>query len=109
MARLTQQEIRQNAIAFVHEWKGEKRERAESQSFWNDFLSIFGIKRRQVAVFEKAVKKNNQNTGAIDLFWRGVLLAEQKSFGKNFDKATSQAFEYLENLDENTFRQFVFV
>lgn len=109
MPRLTQQEIRQNAIAFVHEWKGEKRERAESQSFWNDFLSIFGIKRRQVAVFERAVKKNNQNTGAIDLFWRGVLLAEQKSFGKNFDKATSQAFEYLENLDENELPECVLI
>ncbi len=109
MPRLSQQEIRNNAIAFVHEWKGEKRERAESQSFWNDFLSIFGIKRRQVAVFEKAVKKNNQNTGAIDLFWRGVLLAEQKSFGKNFDKATSQAFEYLENLDENELPECVLI
>ena len=109
MLRLSQQEIRQNAVAFVHEWKGEKRERAESQSFWNDFLSIFGIKRRQVAVFEKAVKKNNQNTGAIDLFWRGVLLAEQKSFGKNFDKATSQAFEYLENLDENELPECVLI
>ncbi len=109
MPRLSQQEIRNNALAFVHEWKGEKRERAESQSFWNDFLSIFGIKRRQVAVFEKAVKKNNQNTGAIDLFWRGVLLAEQKSFGKNFDKATSQAFEYLENLDENELPECVLI
>ena len=84
MSRLSQQEIRNNALAFVHEWKGEKRERAESQSFWNDFLSIFGIKRRQVAVFEKAVKKNNQNTGAIDLFWRGVLLAEPKIIRQEF-------------------------
>jgi hypothetical protein len=109
MPRLSQAEIRNNAIAFVHEWKGEKRERAESQSFWNDFLSIFGIKRRQFAIFEKAVKKNNQNTGAIDLFWRGVLLAEQKSFGKNFDKATSQAFEYLENLDENELPECVLI
>ena len=109
MPRLSQQEIRNNALAFVHEWKGEKRERAESQSFWNDFLSIFGIKRRQVAIFEKAVKKNNQNTGAIDLFWRGILLAEQKSFGKNFDKATSQAFEYLENLDENELPECVLI
>lgn len=42
MSRLTQAEIRNNAVAFVHEWKGESRERAESQSFWNEFLSIFG-------------------------------------------------------------------
>ena len=109
MSRLSQQEIRNNAIAFVHEWKGESRERGESQSFWNDFLSIFGVKRRQVAVFEKAVKKNNQNTGAIDLFWRGVLLVEHKSLGKSFDKAESQAFEYLENLPENDLPEIVLI
>ena len=53
MSRLSQLEIRNNAISFVHEWKGEKRERGESQSFWNDFLSIFGIKRRQVDLYRK--------------------------------------------------------
>lgn len=109
MPRLTQLEIRNNAIAFVHEWQGESRERGESQSFWNDFLSIFGIKRRQYAIFEKAVKKNNQNTGAIDLFWRGVLLVEHKSLGKSFDKASSQAFEYLENLPENDLPEIVLI
>lgn len=100
MPQLTQAEIRNNAVSFVHEWKDESRERAESQTFWNEFLEIFGVKRRRVAVFEKAVKKTNQNTGAIDLFWRGVLLAEHKSRGQNLDKATSQAFEYLENLPD---------
>jgi hypothetical protein len=109
MPRLTQQEIRNNAISFVHEWKGESRERAEAQTFWNEFLSVFGVKRRQVAVFEKSVKKNNQNTGAIDLFWKGVLLVEHKSLGKRFDKAESQAFEYLENLDENELPEYVLI
>ncbi|CAN5725812.1 hypothetical protein BH24ACI2_BH24ACI2_01250 [soil metagenome] len=107
--RLSQAEIRSNAITFVHEWKDESRERAESQTFWNEFLSIFGIKRRQVAVFEKAVKKNNQNTGAIDLFWKGVLLVEHKSLGKSFDKASSQVFEYLENLPENDLPELVLI
>ncbi len=109
MPRLSQAEIRNNAISFVHEWKDETRERAESQTFWNEFLEIFGIKRRQVAVFEKAVTKNNQNTGAIDLFWRGVLLVEHKSLGKNFDKASSQAFEYLENLPEDDLPEYVLI
>lgn len=101
MPQLTQAEITQNAVAFVHEWRDETRERAEAQSFWNEFLAIFGIRRRRVAVFEKAVRKTNRNTGAIDLFWRGVLLAEHKSRGQNLDKAASQAFEYLENLPDN--------
>jgi hypothetical protein len=107
MPRLSQAEIRNNAIAFVHEWKDETREKAESQTFWNEFLEIFGIKRRRVAIFEKAVQKNNMNTGAIDLFWRGVLLVEQKSRGQSLDKASSQAFEYLENLDENEVPELV--
>ena len=109
MPRLSQAEIRNNAIAFVHDWKGETRERGESQTFWNEFLQIFGIKRRQVAIFERAVPKNNQNTGAIDLFWRGVLLVEHKSLGKNFDKASSQAFEYLENLPAAELPEYVLI
>jgi hypothetical protein len=109
MPRLTQQEIRNNAIAFVHEWKDESRERAESQTFWNEFLEIFGVKRRRVAVFEKAVRKTNQNTGAIDLFWRGVLLAEHKSRGQNLDKAASQAFAYLENITDNDLPKSVII
>lgn len=109
MPQLTQAEIRNNAIAFVHEWKDETRERAEAQTFWNEFLEIFGVKRRKVAVFEKAVKKASGNYGAIDLFWRGVLLAEHKSRGQNLDKATSQAFAYLENLPENELPKCVII
>lgn len=48
MPRLTQAEIRNNAVAFVHEWKGESRERAEAQTFWNEFLEIFGIKSYRI-------------------------------------------------------------
>ncbi|MBA2340315.1 MAG: hypothetical protein H0V88_07955 [Pyrinomonadaceae bacterium] len=38
MPQLTQVEIRQNAVAFVHEWRDGTCERAEAQSFWNEFL-----------------------------------------------------------------------
>lgn len=100
---------RTNAIAFVHEWKEETRERAEAQTFWNEFLDIFGVKRRKVAVFEKAVMKSSGNFGAIDLFWRGILLAEHKSRGQNLDKATSQAFQYLEKLPENELPKCVII
>ncbi len=109
MPQLTQAEIRSNAVSFVHEWKETSRERAEAQSFWNEFLEIFGVRRRRVAVFEKAVKKTNKNTGAIDLFWRGTLLVEHKSRGQNLDKAASQAFEYLENLPENDLPKCVII
>src|SRR6185295_17532556 len=109
MPQLTQAEIRNNAVAFVQEWKGESRERAEAQTFWNEFLEVFGVRRRKVAIFEKAVKKSSGKFGAIDLFWRGVLLAEHKSRGENLEKATSQAFEYLESTSENDLPKFVII
>lgn len=34
------------AAAFVRRWDGTARERAESQSFWNELLAVFGIDRR---------------------------------------------------------------
>ncbi len=107
--KVTQSEIRNNAIAFVHEWKDELRERAESQTFWNEFFSIFGVKRRRVATFEKSVQKSNNNAGSIDLFWKKKLLVEHKSRGQNLDKATSQAFDYLTNIDDEDLPQFVLI
>ncbi|MGH9933105.1 MAG: type IIL restriction-modification enzyme MmeI [Pyrinomonadaceae bacterium] len=65
MPQLTQAEIRNNAVAFVHEWKDETRERAEAQSFWNDFLEIFGVKRRRACKYENA-------KGQVDYFDRKV-------------------------------------
>ncbi len=109
MPQLTQAEIRNNAIAFVREWRDETRKGAEAQTFWNEFLEIFGVKRRKVAVFESAVGKTGGSYGAIDLFWRAVLLAEHKSRGQNMDKAVSQAFAYLEGLADADVPQFIIV
>ena len=109
MPRLSQADIRNNAIAFVHEWKDETRERAEAQTFWNEFLQIFGIKRRQVAVFERAVQKEQQKHGSNRPVLAGVLLVEHKSRGQDLDKASSQAFEYLENLSEDELPEYVLI
>ena len=46
---LSWNEIKSRAIAFSKKWEGETSERAESQSFWNDFFAIFGIDRKRVA------------------------------------------------------------
>jgi hypothetical protein len=54
---LSQKEIRDNALKFAHEWADVSRERAEAQTFWNEFFMIFGIERRRVATFEEPVKK----------------------------------------------------
>ena len=52
---LSWNEIRSRAIAFSKEWGDETSERAEAQSFWNAFFTIFGIDRRRVTAFEKQV------------------------------------------------------
>ena len=91
-------EIRHNAIKFSREWAGVKSERAEKQTFWNEFFQVFGIKRRVVASFEEPVKKISGDYGYIDLFWPGGLLVEHKSFGQNLGKAESQAFDYVRQL-----------
>ena len=94
---LSWNEIRARAHRFVAEWRGVKKERAEAQSFWNAFFGVFGIKRREVAVFERAVKRLKARPGYIDLFWPGVLLVEHKSAGL-VATAEPQIQQYLESL-----------
>lgn len=52
---LSPNQIRANARQFSLEWKDETRERAESQTFWNEFFAVFGVNRRKVGIFEAAL------------------------------------------------------
>lgn len=74
-------EIRQRAIVFSRDWSDASRERADAQTFWNDFFDVFGIRRRTVASFEAPVRNLGGATDFIDLFWKGRLIAEHKSRG----------------------------
>jgi len=49
-------EIRHNAIKFSRDWVGVTSEKAEKQTFWNEFFQVFGLKRRVVNGFEEPVK-----------------------------------------------------
>lgn len=95
---LSWNEIRHNAVAFAREWGQASREAAESQSFWNEFFAVFGIRRRTVVTFEEPVRNLSGSWGAIDLFWPGTLLVEHKSRGQSLSRAESQAFAYLRGL-----------
>lgn len=106
---LSWNEIKTRAIEFSKEWEGESRERAEKDSFWNDFFNVFGISRRRVAAFEKAVKKLNNKQGFIDLFWKGTLLIEHKSKGKDLGKALDQALDYFPGLKEHELPKYILV
>ncbi len=95
---LSWNEIRHRATGFSREWRDTTSEKSESQSFWNDFFHVFGIKRRTVASFEEPVKKLSGTWGKIDLFWPGKVLVEHKSAGQDLDKAHSQGMEYIRGL-----------
>ncbi|WP_309498554.1 DNA methyltransferase [Sulfurovum sp.] len=106
---LSWNEIKNRAINFSKEWESEEREHAESQSFWNEFFNIFGISRKRVASFEEPVKKLGEKRGRIDLFWKGVLLVEHKSKGKDLDKAYTQALDYFPGLKEAELPKYILI
>ena len=110
MPRLSWNEIQDRAVEFSAKYKGETYEKGESQSFWSDFLHVFGIDRKRYgAFFEYAIKKNGGAQGFIDMFWPGKLLAEKKSGGKDLSKANTQAFEYLHNMPDHDLPQAIVV
>lgn len=106
---LSWNEIKDRAINFQQEWADVVKENAETQSFYNDFFNVFGMSRKRVAAFEAPVKKLGDKRGRIDLFWKGVLLVEQKSRGRDLDKAYDQALDYFPNLKEEELPRYIMI
>ncbi|MEI6847428.1 MAG: DNA methyltransferase [Chlorobiaceae bacterium] len=106
---LSQKEIREKALQFAHDWAGVSRECAEAHTFWDEFFTIFGIKRQRVATFEEPVKKLGEKRGSIDLFWKGTLVVEHKSKGQDLDKAYTQAIDYFVGLKDEELPKYVLV
>src|SRR5689334_8169712 len=100
---LSWNEIKDRALRFSREWTDETSEHAEAKSFWDSFFNVFGVSRRRIATFEKAVRTADGGKGYIDLLWKGVLLIEHKSRGKNLDRAHSQARGYFHGLKDSEF------
>ena len=98
--RLSFNEIRTHAANFERTYADATYEKGETQTFYNDFFAIFGVERRSVARYEEHVRKLNNKSGFIDLFWPRVLLVEQKSAGRDLTKAATQAGEYFDALKE---------
>lgn len=97
-------QIRKDAAAFAARWADATDEAAEAQSFWTEFLALFGVDRKRVAVFEKRAERlSTGGRGRIDVFWPGVLIAEHKSAGKDLDAAEEQALDYLDSIDQDAF------
>ena len=92
--------MRVRAAKFARAWEGAAYEKGETQSFYNDFFHIFGVQRRSVARYEERVELLDNRHGYIDLFWPRVLLVEQKSEGRDLERAYGQAGEYFDALPE---------
>ena len=106
---ITLQEISNRALAFSREWKHAESEDADAKSFLDAFFEVFGVSRRRVASFEKRVKKIDGKDGYIDLLWKGTLLIEHKSRGKDLDRAYKQATDYFPGLKEEELPRYVLV
>ncbi|MGV8897636.1 MAG: type IIL restriction-modification enzyme MmeI [Burkholderiaceae bacterium] len=106
---LSWNEIKDRSFKFSKQWEFETSEDAEAKSFWDGFFDVFGISRRRVASFEQVVKKGDNKNGYIDLLWKGVILVEHKSRGKDLDRAYQQALDYFPGLKEAELPKYVLV
>ncbi len=106
---LSWNEIKDRALRFSREWAHESSEDAEAKSFWDGFFDVFGVSRRRVANFERRVKKLDGKDGYIDLLWKGVLLIEHKSRGKDLDRAHQQARDYFHGLSDAELPKYLLV
>ena len=105
--RLSWNEIRSRAAEFARKWEGAGYEKGETQLFYRDFFDVFGMSVRRVATFEEPVKLLGDKRGFIDLFWKGVLLVEQKSAGRDLGKAKTQALSYFPGLKDTDLPRYI--
>jgi hypothetical protein len=121
---LSWNEIKTRASAFILEWSEKApaaREEADAQTFEAGFLNIFGDEGRTKAVFEYKValgetkmtlfgeEASNDQKGYIDLLWKGKILIEMKSPGKDLLKAYEQAKTYADALPSKDFHKGILI
>ena len=106
---LSWNEIKSRAIEFSKEWENDFNEHAEAKSFMDGFFNVFGIPRKRVGTFEHAVKKEDGRQGFIDFLWKGNILIEFKSRGKNLEKAHQQAKDYFPGIKDGDLPKFILV
>jgi len=106
---LSWNEIKDRALNFSKEWADTSNEEADAKPFLIEFFNVFGISRKRVASFEHRVKKLDNKDGYIDLLWKGTILIEMKSWGKNLDKAYQQAIDYTSGLKQHELPKYILV
>jgi hypothetical protein len=106
---LSWNEIKDRALKFSKDWADTVNEEADAKSFLDAFFEVFGISRKKTGTFEHRVKKISEADGYIDLLWKGTILIEMKSRGKNLDRAFEQAKEYTHGLKQNELPKYILV
>ena len=106
---LSWNEIKDRALNFSKEWADTSNEEADAKPFLVEFFDVFGISRKRVGTFEHRVKKLDEKDGYIDLLWKGTILIEMKSRGKNLDKAYQQAIDYTHGLKQHELPKYILV
>jgi methylase of polypeptide subunit release factors len=106
---LSWNEIKDRALHFSKEWADTSNEEADAKPFLIEFFEVFGISRKRVSTFEHKVKKLDESNGYIDLLWKGTILIEMKSRGKNLDKAYQQAIEYTHGLKQHELPKYILI
>jgi type I restriction-modification system DNA methylase subunit len=104
MTPITTNEVRRRLQIFAKEHANDSDEKQHAQQFWRDFYMCFGLSKSSASMFEKRVLKVGGARGYIDSFIPSVLLVEQKSLGKDLDKAYEQARDYFYAI-ENEFEK----
>jgi hypothetical protein len=106
---LSWNEIKDRALKFSKEWADTSNEEADAKPFLVEFFNVFGISSKRVSTFEHRVKKLDDKDGYIDLLWKGTILIEMKSRGKNLDKAYQQAIDYTHGLKQHELPKYILV
>jgi hypothetical protein len=106
---LSWNEIKDRALNFSKEWADTSNEEADAKPFLVEFFNVFGISSKRVSTFEHRVKKLDDKDGYIDLLWKGTILIEMKSRGKNLDKAYQQAIDYTHGLKQHELPTFILI
>lgn len=106
---LSWNEIKDRALNFSKEWADTSHEEADAKPFLVEFFNVFGISSKRVSTFEHRVKKLDDKDGYIDLLWKGTILIEMKSRGKNLDKAYQQAKDYTHGLKQHELPKYILI
>jgi hypothetical protein len=106
---LSWNEIKDRALNFSKEWADTSNEEADAKPFLVEFFNVFGISSKRVSTFEHRVKKLDDKDGYIDLLWKGTILIEMKSRGKNLERAYQQAIDYTHGLKQHELPKYILI